>query len=72
MGQMMQATDSFVTLYNGREEFIQAGEVLDSDHEIVRRAPADAFRPMVTRFPVEEAVAAKKRIRTVKADDAAE
>lgn len=63
MGQMMKAIEGFFA----GDEFVAAGEILDSSHSLVRNHP-EFFQPLVARFDVEAATAApgEKRAASVK------
>ena len=74
MSEMMEAIESFVTTLNGQEYVVKAGEVLSSDHIVVRKMPAEWFRPLKGKFEVEAASAApgEKRAARVKSSGAAD
>lgn len=63
----VQATTSFITLDSGVEVSIAAGDILDSDHAIVRNTPNDWWAPITSRFARAPEEATTKSKRTVKA-----
>ena len=71
MGKAVQAKDTFIIGYQGADVRIDAGDILDSDHEIVRNTPDDWWADLAFRFPVEEATAKPGVKRATKAKSAA-
>ncbi len=73
MGKMLRAVEGFVVNIEGTEVTVVAGEIVDADHEIVKRTPAEWWEPLKARFAVESTSAAPgevrpARIRVRKAD----
>jgi len=66
MGKAMQATDSFACQIDGYEYDVSVGDIVDSDHVVVRSNPG-YFGELNYRFAVEEATAAPGRKRATKA-----
>lgn len=65
---LVQANTSF---FSGTEQ-VQAGEVFDDSHEIVRKTPAEWWIPLKVRGVVEEATAkpgAKRRTKAPVEDE---
>ena len=72
MAGMVQAIDGFICKYNGEDVTIRAGDILDDTHQIVKTTPADWWRPLKSRFAVEEATAkpGRKRAAAIPSDAA--
>ncbi len=66
MGKMLRAIDGFVINLDGEELAVSAGEIVDEDHELVKRTPAEWWEPLKSRFAVESATAAPGEMRAAK------
>lgn len=66
MGKMVVALEGFVSSVAGKEVIIAQGDILDADHELVKRTPAEWWTPVAARFAVESASAAPGEQRDVK------
>lgn len=75
MGNMVVAQEPFVgSLADGTEVLVREGDIFDSEHELVKRTPAEWWKAVEVRFAVETATAApgetrNARIKIKKADE---
>ena len=73
MGNMVVAQEPFAASLDGVEVLIRAGDIFDSDHELVKRTPAEWWKSIEVRFAVEAASASpgEKRAARVRVKEAA-